>query len=256
MAIKFNLTPGERMKKNILNELDENASIFRFVSIDRLLEIFRTRKIVLVKPRKWDDPFENFLSKATVVNQKNEKVGFNLTNDFYGQCWTLRDECDGIWRNYSSLENGARIETTAIKLLSSIYDLTNNESKLACFIGKVVYEKDTNIKKMLGDWISQMLTDSTGKEIAKMLLIKREEFSYENEVRLLYSKKESKDNEIEEFNVDPLALINSVMFSPKINLTDYERYKKELIGYGISENKILKSTLYDPYSIEIPFDGI
>lgn len=256
MSIKFNLTPEERMKENILNELDENASVFRFVKIDRLFEIFKTKKIVLVKPWKWDDPFENFLSKTIVVNKKKERIGFNLTNDFYGQCWTLRDECDGIWRNYSSIENGARIETSAIRLLSSIYDLTNNESKLSCFIGKVVYETNTNITNMLSDWISQLLTDSTGKEIAKMLLIKREEFSYENEVRLLYSKKESKNKEIAEFKINPLTLISSIMFSPKINPVDFERHKKELIKSGFSENKISKSTLYEPYSIEIPYDGI
>ncbi|MCJ7808096.1 MAG: hypothetical protein MUP73_05235 [Dehalococcoidia bacterium] len=70
MVIKFNLTPEERMKENILNGLDENASVFRFVKTDRLFEILKTKKIALVKPWKWDDPFENFLSKTVVVNKK------------------------------------------------------------------------------------------------------------------------------------------------------------------------------------------
>ena len=256
MVIKFNLTPEERMKENILNGLDENASVFRFVKTDRLFEILKTKKIALVKPWKWDDPFENFLSKTVVVNKKKERIGFNLTNDFYGQCWTLSDECDGIWRNYSSLENGARIESTTTSLLASIYDMTNDTSKLSCFIGKVVYETDTNIPNMLSQWISQIVIDHTGKEIAKMLLIKREEFSYENEVRLLYSKEESKDNDVVEFKIDPLYLISSIKFSPKMNSGDFERYKKDLIKYGFSEDKISKSTLYEPYSIEIPYDGI
>lgn len=256
MIKKFNLSPEERMKENILNGLDIDSPIFRFVRTERLFELVETKKIVLVKPWKWDDPFENFLSKTIVVNKKKEKVGFNVTNDFYGQCWTLKDECDGIWRNYSSLENGARIETSAIKLLSSIYDLADGESKLSCFIGRVLYEPDNEIPNFLSGWISQMIVDSTGKEIAKMLLIKREEFSYENEVRLLYSKEGSKDDGIVEFEVDPLDLIVSIMFSPKMKLQDFEKYKNKLIQLGVSEHRISKSTLYDPYYIEIPYDGI
>ena len=256
MIKKFNLTPEERMKDNILNELDENSSIFRFVRTDRLFELFNTKKIVLVKPWKWDDPFENFLSKTIVVNKNKENIGFNVTNDFYGQCWTLRDECDGIWRNYSSLENGARIETSTIKLLSSIYDMTNGGSRLSCFIGRVIYETDKEIPNLLSQWISQMLMDSTGKEIAKMLLIKREEFSYENEVRLLYCKEGSNKDDIVEFEVDPLDLIKRIMFSPKMKQPDFERHKNALIQFGFSEHRISKSTLYEPYSIEIPYDGI
>jgi hypothetical protein len=98
--------------------------------------------------------------------------------------------------------------------------------------------------------------DHTGKEIAKMLLIKREEFSYENEVRLLYSKEESKDKEVVEFSIDPLYLISSIRFSPKMDQGVFERYKQKLIQYGFSEGRISRSTLYEPYSIEIAYDGI
>ena len=256
MTNKFNLTAEERMKKNILNGLDENTPIFRFIRTSRLFDLFNTQKIVLVKPWKWEDPFENFLSKTIVVNNKNERIGFNVTNDFFGQCWTIRDECDGIWRNYSSLEDGVRIETTPNILLSSIYDFTSKGSIISYFIGKVIYNPDHEIISLLSDWISQMLLDTSGKEVAKMLLIKREEFSYESEVRLLYSEKGTENKDVVDFNVDPFDLIKNIMFSPKMEQKEFETHKGALIKLGFSEDRISQSKLYKPYYIQIPYDDL
>ena len=116
----------ERMIKNILNGLSPDTKIYRVVNVDRFFELIEERKLILVKPHKWDDPFENLLSKTIAINSKGERIGFSITNDFFGQCWTLRKECDGIWRNYASLNNGVRLETTVRKLLSVLF---NYESK-------------------------------------------------------------------------------------------------------------------------------
>lgn len=43
-------------------QLDKN--IYRIFSFDRLTEMFNERKITLLKPKKWDDPFENFILKS------------------------------------------------------------------------------------------------------------------------------------------------------------------------------------------------
>jgi hypothetical protein len=256
MPRNFNLTPDQRMKGNILNELDENASIFRFMEINRLFELLHEKKLVLVKPFKWKDPFENFLSKTKFIDKsKNEPLEFDLTNDFYGQCWTLSNECDGMWKNYSSLENGVRIECKVLPLLKAIYDVNDEFSILSFFIGKVIYEDDKDISNKLKEWIPKILLDPSGKEIAKMLLIKRKEFKYENEVRLL-SKKTLKNDDNIAFDIDPITLVNSVKFSPKMDQGDFEFNKNKLLKYGFSENQISKSTLYEPYTIEIEYDGI
>lgn len=256
--VQFNLNAEERMKKNILNELDENDIIYRFIEVDRFFEMIEKKKLILVKPRKWDDPFEDFLSKAIVINSKGIRIRFNVTNDFYGQCWTLKGECDGMWRNYASLDDGVRIECKTLRLLEVIYDKNNRSSGLSCFIGRVIYPNDeNNMRTKMKELISKMLADnSSGKEIAKILLIKRKEFSYEKEVRLLYFNEDSNDSDIITFNIEPVNIIESVYFSPKMDQDVYKEHKQKLVQYGFNENHISKSHLYEPYTIEIEYNGL
>ena len=256
MHKKIKLTPDERMRQNILNQLDENALIYRFINVKRLFELLNDKKLVLVKPFKWNDPFENFLSKTKLVNKaKKETIIFNLTNDFFGQCWTLSAECDAMWKNYSSLETGVRIECNVLPLIKSVYDITDRYSILSCFIGKVIYRNDNDIRNNMTKWISKFLLDTSGKEIAKMLLIKRMEFKYENEVRLLYCNAKYRNDDFVTFDIKPISLINTVKFSPKMDQNDFKSNKEKLLKYGFNENQILKSTLYEPYTIEIEYNG-
>ncbi len=252
----FNRDAEERMKENILNDLNESESIYRFLSATRFFELLNQKELVLVKPKKWDDPFEDFLSYTIAKNKKGESINFNVTKDFYGQCWTLREECDGIWRNYASLDNGIRIESSVFKLLNAIYDRKNPVAAVSYFIGKVIYETDQNIKAKLSSWISDMLLDHSGKTLANFLLIKREEFIYEKEVRLLYSVNNSKIDDIIRLKIDPLKVIKSICFSPKYDEKIFSDRKNELMKYGFNDSQIFKSTLYSPYEIEIQCDDL
>jgi hypothetical protein len=253
----FSLNSDEKIKKNLLNDLNENESVFRFLKTDRFFEMLDNKELVLVKPRKWDDPFEDFLSNTSFIDRKKVRTGFSVTKDFFGQCWTLREECDGIWRNYASLETGVRIESKAFALLREIYDITDPVAILSYFIGKVTYTKDENIRTDLCSLIRRMLGDSSGQEIAKFLLIKREEFIYEREVRLLYSKEDSATIDIVKIKIKPTRMINSILFSPKMNEHDFLKCKERLVRlYGFKSTQISKSHLYDPYTIEIEGDEL
>jgi hypothetical protein len=242
----------ERMKKNILNGLGETESVYRFLKVDHFFDMVDKKELILRKPKDWNDPFEDFLSKTIVIDKKGDRIGFEVTKDFYGQCWTLRDECDGIWRNYADLEMGVRIESKTLRLLEAIYDENDPVAILSFFIGKVEYLTDSVIRQNLPVRISNMLHDSSGKEIAKFLLIKREEFIYEKEVRLLCSRKS--DEDFISIKIEPNYIIDSIRFSPKMDKTTYEDNKKRLLTSGLNDNQISKSTLYDPITIEVDYD--
>jgi len=246
----------ERMIKNILNGLSPDTKIYRVVNVDRFFELIEERKLILVKPHKWDDPFENLLSKTIAINSKGERIGFSITNDFFGQCWTLRKECDGIWRNYASLNNGVRLETTVRKLLSVLFNYESKWANIACFIGKVIYKTESEIKDNLADIITQCLFDTSGKNTAKTLLIKRKEFEYEKEVRLLYSNKEiAKHTDVLAIeNIDIINLFDSFCFAPLMSNYLYNIYKEKMLQYNIPENAITKSKLYEPNTVTIKTD--
>lgn len=251
---KFGLSPEERMLQNILNGLDADDVIYRVVSVECFFEMIEEKRTVLVRPCKWEDPFEDLLSHTIVTKKAGEKIKFAVTEDFFGQCWTLKKESDGIWRNYASLRSGVRIQTTVKKLLEVIYDVNENMSKLSSFIGKVIYKTDSEIKKSINDIIEQMLMDSSGKGIAKTLLIKREEFNYEEEVRVLFSDKNKRDQNIVSFTIDPLSLIDSVLFAPKTSEYLFRIFKQRLAKKGFPKVKVTKSKLYEPFSIEVEHD--
>lgn len=246
-------TDEQRMLENILNGLNPDQKIYRVFSIDRFFELIENRHLVLVKPELWDDPFENFLSKTTAVNSNGEQIGFNITNDFFGQCWTLRKECDGIWRNYASLSNGVRVETTVEKLLKTISKHDPTWKFISCFIGKVEYLSEEEIINFLNNEnFMSWVTDTSGKNTARMLLIKRDEFHYEEEVRLLYADRENKDSKkIWTADINPHELFESFCFAPQVSTHLYEIYKDNLVSRGFDKNIIQKSKLYEPYKIII-----
>ena len=78
------------MDNNFLNFRDEDLDrpIFRFLSVERLFQIFKTHSNILVSPKLWEDPFENHIM-STFIEQKTEDekdicIGFR--DNFYGQC--------------------------------------------------------------------------------------------------------------------------------------------------------------------------
>ena len=86
------------------SELDQ--PVYRIMPVHRLLECFQKKKLVLVPPKKWDDPFENMLLSAKVVIGSGEPSDMLPTRDkVYGQCWTLHRETDAMWRISAILRN-------------------------------------------------------------------------------------------------------------------------------------------------------
>src|SRR5262245_33725700 len=67
---------------------DRDNYIYRIISVARLLELFASRTNVLVKPRKWEDPFENFILNSRVRLPSGEIGDQGNRDAVYGQCWT------------------------------------------------------------------------------------------------------------------------------------------------------------------------
>src|SRR5205085_12257493 len=74
---------------------------YRIIPTERLFELFANKKNVLVKTKKWDDPFENFILQARLMLPTGEHATIGFRNQFYGQCWTFHKASDAMWRIYS-----------------------------------------------------------------------------------------------------------------------------------------------------------
>ncbi len=236
------------MKKHFKGISEEQAKspIYRFTTIDRVCQLFVQRKNILVSPSKWDDPFENMLSRLIVQQGDGQNFKHPLRNRVYAQCWTLTEETDATWRIYVPRGNGVRMKTTVSKLHKSLWDDRGAQAKQACYIGKVDYKTEEEIEELFSDktWILNHLFGSGPDGPVDSLLFKRMAFQPEHEIRLIFLdfSYEGK-NHLFEYKIDPSDIILDITFDPRVDDSVYETYSSILrqVGYN---GKITKSTLY------------
>ena len=251
----------DKLKKNYLNvnavNLDLKESLFRIFNYEYFLKDLENNTLTLVSPDLWDDPFENFLLKSKGKLEDGREVDFSvIRGSFYSQCWSLKEECDGLWRNYRcNNEDKDRIaikaKTTSGKLFENVYDINDKSHYLSYFIGKVDYVSDEEI----ADYFKKNIILSnfqTGIEFALTLLTKRKPFAYEEEVRIIVHKQSddlSKENPtISLKNMNNKNIINEIVeeivFDPWVEKEIFQQKKQKLLDAGFT-GKISKSELYD-----------
>lgn len=231
-------------------ELDKN--IYRVFSFDRLKEIFDTNKVTLVKPKLWDDPFENFILNSTGILPDGREFQIGFRDSFYGQCWSLTKESDAMWRIYSPDKNGVKVKTTIRKLFTPLFraggehrKINGNIYNLSSFVGRVKYQGTKKLIKMLNDKerMSNKIFDQSGWGQASSFYFKRWAFRHENEVRIMFNKHEEHNDNLFKFEVNPSELIDEIVFDPRMNIDEYEQKKSEIRSRCYQKN-IIQSGLY------------
>jgi len=232
-----------------LEGIDLDTPIYRVFPIERLLQFFNEKKNTLVKPAMWDDPFENVIYQQTAIYHTGETIYFdNIRECFYGQCWTLNtEETDALWRIYSPSKNGIRVKTTLKKLWDTFYNDNDPNAMISYYLGKMIYESEPDIKAFLEDPVNlKSMILSSGKESVQSLLIKRNEFKHEDEVRIIYfGQKEHYDlkKNIFQYNIDPNELIDELFFDPRFDKGLYNAMVNEFKRLGFNKT-INQSKLY------------
>ena len=243
------------MAVNLIN-VECDTPIYRIVSFERLLEAIDTKKFTLVKPALWNDPYENFLLNANGVLSDGRRVIFeSIRESFYGQCWSLREECDGLWRAFSAYGISVKIKSTVSKVMEFFYDIGNPFHYLSYFIGRVEYIPTQEIHDFFSKNIDYLFTsDNLG--LVQTLLIKRATFDYEKEVRLIFDRpnnatadyigvKNRWDNgNVFSFNIDINYVIEEIVFDPRISVSLFKSMENTLRSLGYL-GTIKRSDLYD-----------
>jgi len=239
---------------NLINisKKGESDAIYRVFSIARLLEFFKTRTNVLVRPRLWDDPFENYILKSTGITKDGDSVSFGFQRDLYGQCWTFERESDAMWRIYSSDRMGVRVPTTIRALSDSLYQQVSRHPEISVFIGKVSYETQKAMVSQLKNRAEmQGVLDTTGQGTVRTLLMKREEFRHEKEVRLVYYNHLKNDlGDLFKYEIDPFTIIDEIVFDPRMNNDLVEVFTQHLRDMTFS-GRISKSPLYQLPNLKV-----
>ncbi|MFM0000189.1 DUF2971 domain-containing protein [Paraburkholderia dipogonis] len=226
-------------------ENDKRRHVYRIIELPRLFELFSTKQNVLVKPKKWQDPFENFILKAKVRHSSGEIVSYNHHERIYGQCWSLHKASDAMWRIYSPKSNGIRIRTTVEKLTHSLASLCGSLPQATCSIGRVSYLKQAELIKH-----AQNTFHEGGIAVEKLfgsLLFKRLAFKHENEVRLLYYQLNDElceKDDLYRYEIDPHNLISQIMLDPRLPREAAEHLTKRIRRVTGYQGEIKRSLLY------------
>jgi len=227
-----------------LSEEDLDQNIYRIFSLARLQELFDTEKNVLVKPHKWEDPFENFILRSKVKLPSGEITEYNFHDRFYGQCWTFHKASDAMWRIYSPSSDGVRVRTTVRKLLTGLYLTQNSLPDVKCCLGKVLYLNQNKLK----EYANNIFDDYgiTVENLFKSLLVKRPAFNHEKEIRLLYFELEDEGfkNDTFAYSIDPHSLITQIMIDPRIDYNKAKELKKSIRQRTQFQGEIKRSLLY------------
>lgn len=250
-----------------LYEEDLDKPIYRIFSIKRLIELLTDKKLYMSKVNSWEDVYENFFMKCKFYNHGYDVSGLKEQSEsIFGQCWSLTEDSDAMWRIYSLERNSVRIKTTLRKLVNIItYDRTIvtpdgigviNDT----FLGAVKYKN----KDELDNWIKIQVLDS--KNLANIikdsLFIKRDCFQHESEIRVIYLADLNDDQKLVpysiptliSFDITPIELIDEIAFDPRVDMSFLNAYKDYIIKmFSFPENKITKSNLYDfkPFTFNI-----
>ncbi len=236
-----------KMEDNVHRITDLDQKIYRIFSYQRFKELVTKNELVLVNPSKWDDPFENFFLNTEVDCGNNEIATLDsIANSWYGQCWTTNSDTDAMWRIYSSDKDGIRVSTTVRKLFSSIFNSSDPKAWLKYFIGLVEYKKQQEIISFLNN--TTFMDISIGGQndnFAKLLCIKRTEFSHESEVRLLINDVENNIgvNGCYKIPFSVNKVLDTVCIDPRATLAEFNTIKTEVIGLNVTL-PIVQSNLY------------
>lgn len=242
----------KRREANAIN-LDLDTPIYRICSLDRFMGLLHSGENVLVRTSMWDDPFENVLLNHEYRASNGKIVDMSCIRDsWYGQCWTLKEhECDGLWRVYT--KNGAqrsvRIKSTVRKVFEPLYD-GSKEKEWQFFIGKVDYSSESDIMSVIENIAAPLASDPTNVCQMQMLLTKRKEFEYEQEVRLLYCKGVDHNNHetIYRYSIDANGIYEEVILDPWCPDNMVKNYADDIYREGFHGN-VSKSSLYSPVHV-------
>lgn len=228
-----------------INESDLDRKIYRVFNEERFFQLFDNNELVLVRPKLWEDPFENFLMNCEYEGNDGSKFKIGFRDKFYGQCWTEKIESDAMWRIYASNKDGFKVQTTIRKLINALYTNVKEFPELSCFIGRVKYLNRNKINQLLNSpkEIKRMLLDNTGRGQASSLLFKKTPFNHEKEIRIIHSTKQSTNSDLFKIPIKQNDLFESITIDPRMKYSEFRKMKDRIIDYGY-KNSIKQSNLY------------
>ena len=235
-------------------EVDLDEPIYRIFSNKRFQQTLKINELVLVRPEQWQDPFENILLQCVLKLKDGSLVSLSeLRRKFFGQCWTFRQECDGLWRNYKSRRIAIKVKSTPRKIMSALYDLGLKSHASSFYCGRVEYIPQLNLLNFIKEHPHYFISPGDNANLIRSALFKRESYSYEEEIRFIYYDIENRvaGNDYR-FSIDINSVFDEIAVDPFITDSQFRRIERMIRNKGYTGN-VYQSDLYKPIQLVISF---
>jgi hypothetical protein len=167
--------------------IQKDTPIYRYMGLEEF-HCLMNGSLRLTCPFKWveadgGDRWENVLFQTKIYRDEKQIDTETDGRKTYVHCWTHLPESDSMWRLYGG-DRSVKIRTTAEKLLGAVNNAIPLGKNLSILfkIGRVSYLKEDEIRGFF----------STREKIVEAIrchhetmMIKRDFYSHENEVRLV-----------------------------------------------------------------------
>ena len=177
----------------------------------------------------------------------------------YAQCWSRTEESDTLLRAYSRVikdphigrnicprDEGAQVKSTPRKLLRALLRGTPDTQPGHWYIGAVQYLSRANLLQEIANAIG-----AHGKRVfyapenhAKLLLLKREAFSHESEVRAIFVQRDDAPAlDLFPIPIDINEVFEEITFDPRLQIDERKEREAALTALGY-KGSFGKSELY------------
>ncbi len=239
------------MKVNFIN-LDkksflERKLLFKIMPFEHSIFTLETKSFWFATPETWKDPFERrFIDNKYNIDEELKE--FPWRNRVFCTCMSASYGSEAQWKAYREDGLVVAFKINRKALLKEIEKYAE-ANQVKVFIGKVEYQKTNDIKKDIScnSFLNQ--TEHSIKSLknddlkARLILLKRSAFEYENEIRIILVKdKNTEDKGISlPYKCENTDIIDTISFDPNIGDYTFQLLKDMLISkYKFSQRKTEK----------------
>lgn len=193
-----------RLSRNLRGRINWDTHIFRIVPLTSFLRLVLDHTCLFMRPDAWEDPYENFWLRHLFVDPNGQRISFDsIAKGFYAQCWSMNPDSAALWRTATAdpaMSSAVRIESTIEDycrvLCSGISPAYLSQIEEHLYVGMVNYEKESFFNKLLKEPLTAdeernlIAANKLQDKAVETLLMKREAFSFEEEVRFILDVKD------------------------------------------------------------------
>lgn len=218
-----------------INSFCQNhENIYRYLPLERFLDVIHSMNLYFVSPEKWKDPFDNFLFKREIRNTNSF-----LKKLFVG-CFTLNPHSQAYWSIYAPEGYSVRLKFNTRELFDLILKLKDRT-----WFGELNYKKEKEIIEILQNTtgLRDALESNTINDIfLQVFTYKRMPFEFEKEVRIIIESKPTQDK-VKRVRFTDFDLIRGVFLDPRMKPNEeiaLKFYLKERFGIRAKKSRLFE----------------